>query len=75
MAGPRSLSDRELKQCVSHAERMFGRVLVAWASDLLELRRRNLLLPAWRHADPALPLGSETASQDGPPVLPMNDAA
>ena len=30
------------------AKAMFDRVLVAWASDLLELRRLGLASPGWR---------------------------
>ena len=29
------------------AQGMFQRVLVTWASDVLELRRRDLLVPRW----------------------------
>lgn len=29
------------------AQGMFQRVLLSWASDVLELRRRDLLVPRW----------------------------
>ena len=32
----------------SRAKLMFDRVLVSWASDLLELRRLGLSSPGWR---------------------------
>ncbi len=32
----------------SRARQMFDRVLVSWASDLLELRRLGLSSPGWR---------------------------
>lgn len=32
----------------ARAKAMFDRVLVCWASDLLELRRRGLATPGWR---------------------------
>ena len=32
----------------SQAKRRFDRVLVCWASDLLELRRQGLVTPGWR---------------------------
>ena len=32
----------------TRAKAMFDRVLVSWASDLLELRRRGLTTPGWR---------------------------
>ena len=32
----------------TRAKVMFDRVLVSWASDLLELRRRGLTTPGWR---------------------------
>lgn len=32
----------------TQAKTMFDRVLVCWASDLLELRRQGLITPGWR---------------------------
>jgi len=32
---------------VNQARAMFQRVLVCWAGDVLELRRRKLLVPQW----------------------------
>ncbi len=41
----------------TRAKVMFDRVLVSWASDLLELRRRGLTTPGWREL---------VAAEDGP---------
>jgi len=48
---------------------MFQRVLVNWASDVLELRRRDLLVPRWE-STPAL-----TEDQADLPDEPMKHAA
>lgn len=32
---------------VIQAQGMFQRVLMSWAGDVLELRRRNLIVPRW----------------------------
>jgi len=55
---------------VAGARGKFNRVLVNWAGDVLELRRRNRLLPTW--AD--LPT-SRSDRQGASPFEPMNDAA
>jgi hypothetical protein len=68
---PRQRVDARVEQ----AHRMFNRVLVSWASDILELRRRNLLVPDWAWAKSARHTASCEASQGGKRVLPMNDAA
>ncbi len=60
---------------VEGAQRMFSRVLVSWAADVLELRRRDLLLPRWSRVDPAHLTGHAEPCQAQGPVLPMNDAA
>ena len=60
---------------VDRAHRMFNRVLVSWAGDVLELRRRNLLNPVWSQADPAHPATSPSPCQDADTFLPMKDAA
>ena len=60
---------------VERARRMFNRVLVTWAGDMLELRRRNLLVPEWMPAESALSGSKGAASQGLRAVQPMNDAA
>lgn len=35
---------------VLHAQAMFQRVLMSWAGDVLELRRRDLIVPRWESA-------------------------
>lgn len=54
---------------VVQAHAMFQRILVTWAGDVLELRRRNLLVPCWESA-PAL-----TEDQADLPDEPMKHAA
>lgn len=54
---------------VAQANSMFNRVLVAWASDVLELRRRGLLVPSWQTSEDA------ADRQEPLPFEPMNDAA
>lgn len=44
---PRTISVREADQCVAEARCHFHRVLGAWASDLLVLRRDRLRYPNW----------------------------
>lgn len=58
-----------LNRQVIQANAMFHRVLVSWASDVLELRRRNLLVPRWE-STPAL-----TEDQADLPDEPMKHAA
>jgi hypothetical protein len=48
---------------------MFQRVLMSWASDVLELRRRDLLVPRWESA----PTASDC--QDGFDDEPMKRVA
>jgi len=50
---------------VRSAQDMFQRVLVSWASDVLELRRRDLLVPRWESA-PTIDLCQE--DDDGEPM-------
>jgi hypothetical protein len=47
-----SLNSRQaaMVRQVSQANAMFQRVLVTWAGDVLELRRRDLLVPRWESA-------------------------
>lgn len=53
-ASPASASmivELDAEQCeiaVQTAHRMFARVLMNWASDVLELRRRTELVPNWK---------------------------
>ena len=47
MATPLHVSVPSLERRVRDAQSMFQRVLVSWASDVLELRRRELLVPRW----------------------------
>ena len=54
---------------VVQANAMFQRILVTWAGDVLELRRRNLLVPRWESA-PAI-----TEDQADLPDEPMKHAA
>jgi putative hemolysin len=57
---------RRLDRCVLDAQARFNRVLVAWAGDVLELRRRGLLVPAWNNS------ASGTPSQGEAAIEPMN---
>lgn len=61
----RAWMDRQVAQ----AGVLFNRVLVAWAGDVLELRRRGLLVPTWKDVP-----GPEDR-QEPLPFEPMNDAA
>ena len=54
---------------VADARSMFNRVLVNWAGDVLELRRTNRMVPAWRDG------GDSPDRQADPPIEPMNEAA
>ena len=45
---PESTPSISLNLAESRAKLMFDRVLVSWASDLLELRRLGLSSPGWR---------------------------
>lgn len=67
-------SSIDLKQAamtgqVARAQAMFQRVLMSWAGDVLELRRRNLLVPRWE-STPA-----STDGQEDLPEEPMKHAA
>lgn len=75
MAHELSSSESRMALQVERAHRLFNRVLVNWAGDVLELRRRNLLQPTWDRAIPAHSAAGDAASQGGPSVLPMKDAA
>jgi len=45
-----SHSKQQMTRQVLQAQSMFQRVLVSWAGDVLELRRRSLLVPRWESA-------------------------
>lgn len=60
---------------VALAERKFHRILLTWAGDMLELRRRGLDRPRWNYAKPAHFASLSDTSQGLPSNLPMNDAA
>jgi hypothetical protein len=66
---------REFGSQVAIAERKFQRVLLTWAGDMLELRRRGLERPRWNCAKPAHFASQTDTSQASPSNLPMNDAA
>lgn len=70
---PQSCQQRE--HGVEMAHRMFNRILVMWASDMLELRRRNLLGLGWPQANSAESGADPEATQGVTRVLPMNEAA
>ncbi len=44
-----------LDHTVRRAQSMFQRVLVTWAGDVLELRRRDLLVPRWESSPTSAP--------------------
>lgn len=44
-----------LERAVGRAQSMFQRVLVTWAGDVLELRRRDLLVPRWESSPTSAP--------------------
>ena len=75
MGNQTSEQEQRMNAQVLQAERQFNRVLAAWAGDVLELRRRNLLDPRWERAKVAQHFGSAPGSQGKPWFLPMNDAA
>lgn len=52
----------------ARAESMFQRILVTWAGDVLELRRRGELTPNWAG-------GLHPPSQVTQPIEPMKKAA
>lgn len=66
---------RECDRHVALAARKFQRILLAWAGDMLELRRRGLERPRWNCAKPAHFASRPDTAQGLPSNLPMNDAA
>ncbi|MEY3141540.1 MAG: hypothetical protein RLY21_33 [Planctomycetota bacterium] len=75
MAHELSFSETRMTPQVERAHKLFNRVLVSWAGDVLELRRRNLLHPTWDRAIPAHSTTVVPASQGDQTVQPMKDAA
>jgi hypothetical protein len=69
MASPLHVSDLSLERRVNDARSMFQRVLVSWAGDVLELRRRNDLVPRWESSR------TESDRQDDWGDEPMKHAA
>ncbi len=58
---------------VAEAHRMFNRVLVTWAGDVLELRRQGMLAPNWKIA---AQIGEDAGEHQAPAqFLPMNPSA
>ncbi|MFM7051469.1 MAG: hypothetical protein ACKOYN_04960 [Planctomycetota bacterium] len=58
---------------VADAHRMFNRVLVTWAGDVLELRRQGLMAPNWKIATH---IGEDAGEHQAPaPFVPMNPSA
>ena len=75
MAHEHSSSEAYMATQVDRAHALFNRVLVSWAGDVLELRRRKLLHPNWQGAIPAQSTTADSGSQGGPSVVPMKNAA
>jgi len=66
-------SKQQMARQVLDAQSMFQRVLVSWAGDVLELRRRRLLVPRWE-STPSLG-GIYAECQEDLPDEPMKHAA
>lgn len=64
---------QQMARQVVDAQAMFQRVLVSWAGDVLELRRRDLLVPRWE-STPSLG-GVYAECQEDLPDEPMKHAA
>ena len=60
---------------VDAARECFARTLVAWAGDMLELRRRGLDQLRWTSANPADCAVKPHAAQADDSIVPMNRAA
>lgn len=69
-----SIEKRRYEREVEAAQSMFNRVLVCWASDVLELRRQGALVPRWTPG-PGATAPSAGIDQGGPLDEPMNRAA
>lgn len=66
------LDHRRLERLVESARSRFNRVLVTWAGDVLELRRRDRLVPRW--ADSAMDAPGDALSQGALEIEPMTTA-
>ncbi|MFZ9880007.1 MAG: hypothetical protein ACO3QC_01210 [Phycisphaerales bacterium] len=64
-----SIDKTRMDRQVAEARRMFNRVLVCWAGDVLELRRQGLLAPTWKFTPSLSEHQAPTA------FLPMNPSA
>ncbi|MFM1822520.1 MAG: hypothetical protein RI967_786 [Planctomycetota bacterium] len=67
-ASPLDLTADHSRRILERAESIFQRTLVAWAGDVLELRRRGELAPSWAG-------GLHLPSQAEAPIVPMKKAA
>jgi hypothetical protein len=47
MSTPLNFNHAAMNRRVEDAHRLFQWTLASWAGDVLELRRRNLLVPRW----------------------------
>lgn len=59
---------------VERAQSLFNRVLVCWAADVLELRRRGALVPSWGGRDGAV-TPSDALHEGSPKPWSMKKAA
>lgn len=50
MSAPLNFAHARMQLQVDEAQRMYQRVLVAWAGDVFELRRTDRLRPTWNPA-------------------------
>jgi hypothetical protein len=69
MSSPIDFEQAVMARHVANAQHMFQRVLVCWAGDVLELRRRDLLVPRWA----STPSSSDCQADQG--NEPMRDVA
>lgn len=69
MAAPINITAVRMQRQVEHAQSMYQRVLVCWASDVFELRRTNRLIPRWQRPE----ICENEQGRDG--FEPMNEAA
>lgn len=69
MSAPINFVHARMQRQVDEAQRMYQRVLVAWAGDVFELRRTDRIRPSWNPSS----LGEER--HDPGDFEPMNKAA
>lgn len=69
MSAPINFVTARMQRQVDEAQRQYQRVLVAWAGDVLELRRTGRLLPTWN------PGAFADDRRDQDDFEPMNRAA